>query len=731
MKINLADIPDGQFEEITAALMRAMGFENVTVRTGGSDEGWDIDAQLPERKPDGRLEVETWRVECKRYKKNPPAEKIRDHYFRMARSAPIPDHVLFVTTSAFTNPTKHDLEEFAREDRVRVTFWERQELTAHLEQHMGDSQLRGLIARHVDLDLPLDALGDACRHQVATEIERRVGRKYLPDLCRPRPIEGEIREFVAADLEAAQRRELGEMLAGVKASGPQPSQGKLWSEAINSFVAAARQESAAPLRRVLDLCGEEKADAVRRIADGVLCLQRNCFFIRDKAGSGKTNLLCRLATQAAGPRTLALFFSCKFDLPPNRSLEEIILRALFSALEHCCAVGGHKLAMPKDSAGLFESLILTLQKNDARLIVFLDGVNENRDLDSLDEAVINLLTRWNGLPVKFVITCRDIFWGFFSAEQWARFFYGGKVYDLPQFEEAQIDEIIAAYFRSFEIEGNLVGAGRDKCRHPLLLRFFCEAYRGQNIRVFEDLRLKDLFEVYWLRKQQEIAEALSLGSDGGRRVEEFLFKLLAYMSDRYATQIPLGTVSQITGEQDLESGHSLYKHLLDQDIILEEMPPNDAFDRSYFARRISFVYDEFYDYMMALHHVRTKGWDGLGEKEICLDFLGLLRQSASFEQLHGVAEYLVLIAEQKGLHRALCAVLARLGNYEILCNALPKFKGETGWVADVLRTCLLSLPSKPGKVKNATGWQPPHETVERLLLDDYLPQPYDALLLGG
>lgn len=729
MKINWSDIPDEQFEEITAALMSAMGFENVTVRTGGSDEGWDIDAQLAQRLPDGRLQVESWRVECKRYQKNPPAEKIRDHYVRMTKTSEVPDHVLFVTTSAFTNPTKHDLEEFAQQDRVRITFWERQKLTRLIEKHMGDAPLRTLIAPYVELTLPMDVLRESCTYQVIMEIQRRVGRKYLPELCRPRPIEKDIQRFIAANLETAQMRELGALLRQVRLPDLEPAAAEIWANALQAISGARDWREAEPhLRRILELADEKLRDAIRQLVEGVRCLKRNCLFIKDKAGSGKTNLLCRLATHSEEPQTLTMFFSCKFDLPASRSLEDIIIKALYVALEQQRGTGGHKFAMPMDSPDLLEGMMLTLQKNRAQLVIFLDGINENRDLAALDEAIINLLSHWNALPIKFVITCRDIFWGFFSEEQWSRFFFEMKIHELPGFAEGEIDEIIAAYFRSFAIKGKLIGAGREKCRHPLLLRFFCEAYSGQNIREYGDLRLKDLFEVYWLRKRQEIAEALSLGTDGGRRVEEFLFNLLSYMSDRYATQIPLSQIPQLTGEQDLESDHSLYKHLLDQDIILEEMPPDDAFDRTYYARRISFVYDEFYDYMMALHHVRTKGWDTWDDKEICLDFIRLIRQSIAFEQLHGVAEYLVLISERKGLHRILCAALARLGNYEILCNVLPKLKGEMDWAIEVLGLCLSSVPTSSVAVKHATGWLPPHEVLENLLLDTSPDDIYPALL---
>ena len=42
-----------------------------------------------------------------------------------------------------------------------------------------------------------------------------------------------------------------------------------------------------------------------------------------------------------------------------------------------------------------------------------------------------------------------------------------------------------------------VGDAAEQCRHPLLLRFFCEAYSGQDVGELEDIRLKELFDRYW------------------------------------------------------------------------------------------------------------------------------------------------------------------------------------------------------------------------------------------
>jgi hypothetical protein len=731
-KINWQNVRDGEFEEIVAALLRAMGYQNVIVRTGGSDDGWDIDAELVRPLPDGSIETAPWRIECKRYKGAPSAEAIRDHYQRMFKTPPICQNLLFVVSGALTNPTKKDLEEFGKRDLVSVKWWEGNQLQTLIEKHLSSRELRAQITPHVELELPRDALVAACRHQVAAEIQRRVGRKYLPDIFHTRPIEEEIGKFIEQDLDRTQLLELGGSLKRFKHPDLAVSLREQGAGLIEC-VARAKDwaEAQEPISTLVSLCEGKTKQSLLHLVRGVRCLRRNCFLVKDKAGSGKTNVLCRLATDDARSGTVSLFFSCKFDLPATKSLEEVILGAVSAAFTQAAGGAGRLLAGFAEAKDFLRALLLTLEKESLQLVVYLDGINENRDLSALDEAIGQLLMEWNGFPVKFVVTCRDIFWTFFSANQWQRFLYGEAPHELPEFADFEVDQVIGAYFQKFEIGGSLTGTAREKCRHPLLLRFFCEAHKGRDIHEFRDLRLKDLFEEYWRRKSQEIAELLGLGADGGMRVESFLFSLVEHMLDRFATQIALRDVPQITGEKDIESNRSIYKHLLDQDIILEESPPESVMDKSYLARRISFVYDEFYDYMMSLAYVRRRNWDALGPKEICADFARLMDHASTFEQLRGVAEYLVLMAEDRGIHQPLCAVLGRLGNAELLCKILPKLKGDTDWMDAVLGRCLVTCGAweeDRSRARKATGRASPEHEVGRLIEKTASEQLYDVLV---
>lgn len=196
----------------------------------------------------------------------------------------MPDHILFVTTSSFTNPTKLDLDNFSKQDRIGVTVWERTQLNNLVEDHLHNASLRGLIAEYVEHLIPLDLLKAAYAYQVTSEIEIRVRRKYLPELCRARPIEKEIEQFIASDLRQEQSRELGERIQALRMPPLDQAAQARWQTVIQLLKTSKNlEETDALVTELWSLCNEDTKAAIKQVRDGVVSLQRNCFFIKDKA----------------------------------------------------------------------------------------------------------------------------------------------------------------------------------------------------------------------------------------------------------------------------------------------------------------------------------------------------------------------------------------------------------------------------------------------------------------
>ena len=139
-----------------------------------------------------------------------------------------------------------------------------------------------------------------------------------------------------------------------------------------------------------------------------------------------------------------------------------------------------------------------------------------------------------GRRVKLVITCRDFYWGVFKGPFWG----GATVNPLPadiaedeegasgsgDFNRFTTDEqeiALGLYLKHYGISGRPIGDAVEQLRHPLLLRFFCEAYRGQEVEELEDIRLKELFDRYWDQKLASVAERM-IKAGGGRPVGDVL-----------------------------------------------------------------------------------------------------------------------------------------------------------------------------------------------------------------
>jgi hypothetical protein len=140
-------------------------------------------------------------------------------------------------------------------------------------------------------------------------------------------------------------------------------------------------------------------------------------------------------------------------------------------------------------------------------LIILDAINEHDKPVEMRKAVEDLLRKTRGRRVKLVITCRDFYWGVFMGPFWG----GATVNPLPadiaedeegasgsgDFNRFTTDEqeiALGLYLKHYGISGRPIGDAVEQLRHPLLLRFFYEAYRGQEVEELEDIRLKELFD---------------------------------------------------------------------------------------------------------------------------------------------------------------------------------------------------------------------------------------------
>ena len=379
-------------------------------------------------------------------------------------------------------------------------------------------------------------------------------------------------------------------------------------------------------------------------------IRSNCYLLVAPAGSGKTNLLCNIAMERAAQQPTLLLLGGSLYLSGTTGL----LGGIRAELEE--ANRDVKFRSDGDSLHTLDRLGEELNRDT---LLLLDAINEYDHPAEMRKALQDILRKTLGKRIKLLVTCRDYYWGLFKGEFWD----GATVNALPgddeedgeeesgfkHFSVGEHEQALALYLDRYEIVGRPVGNAAEQCRHPLLLRFFCEAYSGQDIGRIEDIRLKELFDRYWDQKLVSIADrAIKQGDERlqaglTREVSEYLLNIAAYMLHNNVRAIPLAAISRATKRNEkYDDPRSLYGRIRDEFIILEEKDVG----KGKRLLQVGFVYEEFMEYVMARSLIVD--WDrrGLDEEGILAEIEQLTQKYDEFVQILGVMVYLALMLKE-------------------------------------------------------------------------------------
>jgi hypothetical protein len=382
----------------------------------------------------------------------------------------------------------------------------------------------------------------------------------------------------------------------------------------------------------------EYLSRLRSARDIVNEYRRPAVLVIDRAGGGKTNFLCDFSLRLASTQPVLLLFGKESVTPPNG-----LISAVQELLNSALGSGGasedplRELDSLTAAAGVF-------------LNVFIDGINEHRRVQDLDQCIISFLHWITGHRVRVTMTCRDIYWAFFSSESFAPFLYHTYKDTLREYSEEEYLAALPLYLAHYKIHCTLADYAMAACQHPLLLRFFCEAHGSiggpeVSLGLVRDIRLKELFNLYLTRKVSQIATRL--GHRNADSIMTYLFKLIQYIFDRAVSSLMTTEIAEATGETDLSTDRSMCLSLLDEDIIIEEQP-TEIVD----LRRVTFVYEEFMEYVVARALLTVPSQFGIDTPTQI--FRRLASLLGRWVNARGIAEYvgLMLVEEDFGATRS-------------------------------------------------------------------------------
>ena len=339
---------------------------------------------------------------------------------------------------------------------------------------------------------------------------------------------------------------------------------------------AALQHSSSPHRNLPNILSQALAD----IASLEHTL-KPVYLVVDRAGGGKTNLLCHL-TGELGAILPTIFITAKSIGHPS-------IDGILRSLSAVYPIGADPIAA------------MCNQTPKGHCIVVIDGINEQYDPRNFNNALKDLIRHYYNKPVKFLVSCRDIYWRYFADDWWIA--HGAFISKnaLHSFTAVEHEIALGRYLQAFDIQVEFIDNAKAHLQHPLLLRFFCEAYRGSpavptKLGQLGDIRLFDLFDAYCNRKFEQIRSRLGLMDTD--EIFQYVKVIALTILERQNRFIPVTIIAAKAfdkfGERSIRTVDSRYVQVLDEDILIEERPLSDLSETV-----VSFVYDEFMEYMIA------------------------------------------------------------------------------------------------------------------------------------
>jgi hypothetical protein len=375
------------------------------------------------------------------------------------------------------------------------------------------------------------------------------------------------------------------------------------------------------LSEVLDRC-EALAEAV----------SRRCLVVVDVAGSGKTNMLSAVSQNESLKFPTIVLFAKGF-----RETSNLIEEQLNEVSRGTDATGSNLQFIQ-----LLEAWHKELEKRETYWLVMIDGINEYSDDEALAASLRKAVATYRHLRVRFVVTCRDIYWINFR-EALRGDAYRINSGGLRRYTDTEFSSALSRYIEEYGLTGvRIEAAAREAFRSPILLRFFCEAYSSRNPNARHNapsrvaaINLKKLFDDYLRVKLQRVVDASAVKRKygefkGNRTIEARMLRIADCIRRRRLPYLIHEQVQEALEGEDVDSRASSLSLLLDEDVILEER-----------SGRVFFVYEAFMEYAIAKSALREA--DARNARELLLQ---LAQETDGFRNMRGVVLMaLVILAE--------------------------------------------------------------------------------------
>ena len=351
--------------------------------------------------------------------------------------------------------------------------------------------------------------------------------------------------------------------------------------------------------------------------------------ILGSAGNGKTNLLCNFTETVIKYGHPCVFINAK-EIKGN--WEEMLSKELFVPIILSKKIGVQVFLK------LYSLLMWFRRKN---LYIVIDAINENDNADFRKSMELIFEVLGNYTRIKLLVSCRSEYYDERFKAIFDRLetpFYCMQI-DEGNYEIRAKEKILVNYQNYFNVNGNIIGAAKEKIfRSLLLMRIFFEVNRGNTVNALE-LRNAEIYKRY-IEKISEKAKEQDVSFD----FEKILIKITNSMlinNDYDGVEINDLNI-------DAKTLHTL-KYILDENLIISRKTKTGIGITEIENDTIYFVFDELRDFCITRYIlIKCDGENETNYREL-FELLSKLNNEKQ-SPLEGVLKYAYYYLKNQSTH---------------------------------------------------------------------------------
>lgn len=357
---------------------------------------------------------------------------------------------------------------------------------------------------------------------------------------------------------------------------------------------------------------------IEKILEKTKIIESNLMMVLNTAGQGKTNLLCDCVDNVFRKKRHLCTFLSAYNIGKGDifyTFEKIITKPLGINFEN-----------------YLKRMDYIAKQNNKKALIIIDGLNENESLVDFSKNLENFFKKILKYPnISIIFSCRTEYF----EERFKNLSSLKNQNNVYCVEETFLmrdlhlqDRALKKYFEHFNIKNNNISpeVKNKLLKDPLLLRFFCEAYKGKILTKIKSLYKYDLFETYIINKRDQLKELYP-----EIKIDSVLDEIARWMlENNQFHNVPLDKLNY----------DSFIRKIIYEDVILKE----DLVSKGgRYGKRvdevISFTFDEFRDYIIAWYII-----DNYKDVDEILKKIDELDKTTARE---GVARYIYFIAKEE------------------------------------------------------------------------------------